>query len=280
MLLCTEISKIEEIENFFRENKKSHSDCVVKVDLPYGRILEIVHEKNGLPEEEHHFSWQINCSNEEFASGIFEDSLGIIDMHHTGTFSQETYREMIRRAMLLGEKISPEEMPETISETNSPGNESLMGMETLSARDEKLERLWKQLGDIPRDPDTECIEEPFISWEDNAVLWEAGTPVEQIWKWFDERHSKGVAYLMYGDGEDRTYETANLLYLNALCQECESASCQFNHSGECRFSLVHERKPRITEDDGCIDFEYREGENRNFKKEEHYAKENNYQRLL
>lgn len=260
MLLCTEISRIEEIENFFRENEKSDSDCVVKVDLPYGRTLEIVHEKNGLPEEERHFSWQINCSSEEIASGIFEDSLGVVDMLNTETFSHETYREVIRRAMLLGEKIDLEDKPGILSDTNSSPNENLIGMEALSVRDEKLERLWEQLGEIPRDPDTECIEEPLIFWDDNAVLWEAGTPVEQIWKWFDERHSKGVAYLMYGGGEDRTREIAHLLYLSALCQECESASCQFNHGGECRFSLVHERKPRITEDDGCIDFEYREGE--------------------
>lgn len=30
--------------------------------------------------------------------------------------------------------------------------------------------------------------------------------------------------------------------------------------GECRFAMVHERKPRITDEDGCIDFDYQEGE--------------------
>ena len=40
-------------------------------------------------------------------------------------------------------------------------------------------------------------------------------------------------------------EVGQLLYLKNLCIECESTSCQFNHGGECRFALVHERKPRI-----------------------------------
>lgn len=44
-----------------------------------------------------------------------------------------------------------------------------------------------------------------------------------------------------------------------LCAECESMDCKFNHGGECRFALVHERKPRITDDDGCTDYDYREG---------------------
>lgn len=49
-------------------------------------------------------------------------------------------------------------------------------------------------------------------------------------------------------------------HLKQHCIECESHSCQFNHGGECRFALVHERKPRINDVDGCIDYDYQEGE--------------------
>lgn len=139
------------------------------------------------------------------------------------------------------------------TENYSAIEEGLREIEPLKDRDWELENLWNKFADIPMDPDTECMEEPFLSFK-------AGTPREEIWRWFDERHSKGVAYLLYGDGTDRTCEMANLFYLNLLCQECESRSCQFNHDCECRFSLVHGRIPRITEADGCIDFEYREGE--------------------
>ena len=95
--------------------------------------------------------------------------------------------------------------------------------------------------------------------------WGPGIHREEIWHWFDERHSKGVAYLLYGGAEDYVPETKRLYGLRRSCFECESQTCQFNHGGECRFALVHERKPRITDDDGCIDYDYREGDDQLMK---------------
>lgn len=43
------------------------------------------------------------------------------------------------------------------------------------------------------------------------------------------------------------------------CFECTSRNCPYNHDEECRFALVHERMPKITERDGCIDFDYVQG---------------------
>lgn len=54
--------------------------------------------------------------------------------------------------------------------------------------DEDLEKQWEELGDVPIDED-ECIDIPFRDWL-------KGTHREEIWHWFDERHSKEVAYLM------------------------------------------------------------------------------------
>ena len=126
-------------------------------------------------------------------------------------------------------------------------------METLADRDAQLEAMWHNFADVPMDPDTEKMEEAFMDWP-------AGTDKEDIWHWFDARHSKGIAFLLYGDGLERTPEIAKLLYLKQFCIECESSSCQYNHSGECRFAMVHERKPRINDIDGCIDYDYSEGE--------------------
>ena len=56
------------------------------------------------------------------------------------------------------------------------------------------------------DPETECIEEPFLGFP-------AGTNREELWHWFDKRHSKGVAYLLYRDGIDRTDQFSKLVYL-------------------------------------------------------------------
>ena len=132
-------------------------------------------------------------------------------------------------------------------------HDGLDEMETLRDRDEVLEELWGEFADVPMNPDTECIEERFMGWG-------PGIHREEIWHWFDERHSKGVAYLLYGGAEDYVPETKRLYGLRRSCFERESQTCQFNHGGECRFALVHERKPRITDDDGCIDYDYREGD--------------------
>lgn len=121
------------------------------------------------------------------------------------------------------------------------------GMATLAYRDAQLEELWVQLGDVPMDPDTEKIEEDFLHFPH-------GTDREDIWHWFDERHSKGVAYLLYGDGVDRTDRTAMLTYYNTLCFDCESKDCAFNCCGECRYPLVEHRVPAITDEDGCLEY--------------------------
>lgn len=132
-------------------------------------------------------------------------------------------------------------------------HDALDEIDLLRDRDEVLEDLWDQFADIPMNPETECIEAPFMGWG-------VGISREEIWRWFDQRHSKGVAYLLYGGGPDYTVKASELMLMKHLCFECESKDCQFNHGGECRFSLVHERKPRITDDDGCTDYDYREGE--------------------
>lgn len=68
-------------------------------------------------------------------------------------------------------------------------------MDTIKDRDAQLEELWDAFGDIPMNPETEKIEEDFL-------VFPAGTDREDIWHWFDERYSKGVAYLLYGDVSD------------------------------------------------------------------------------
>ncbi len=131
--------------------------------------------------------------------------------------------------------------------------DGLQEIDTLRDRDEELEELWEQFGDVPMNPETECIEEQFMGWG-------SGIHREEIWHWFDRRHSKGIAYLLYKNEFDRTPEAAKLLYLKLLCSECESCTCQYNHGGECRFAMVHERKPCITDEGGCIDYDYAESE--------------------
>lgn len=173
--------------------------------------------------------------------------------------------------------------------------DALEEIETLWDRDKVLEEMWHQFGDVPMDPETECMEEPFLGFP-------AGTDREDIWHWFDERHSKGVVYLLCRTDANSSKFRNLMLWKNdfirsrdweAICDalgisketveieakclvcvakknytherenavfDCESSTCQFNHGGECRFAMVHERKPRITDDDGCIDYDYQEGD--------------------
>ena len=56
-------------------------------------------------------------------------------------------------------------------------------------RDVVVEELWDNLTDIPFDPETEELDEPYY-------IWPKGTDKEDIWHWFDEHHSKAVAYLL------------------------------------------------------------------------------------
>lgn len=56
--------------------------------------------------------------------------------------------------------------------------------------DPLLQILWKDLGDIPCDPDTEQLESDFGPFQKGADKY------EDVWRWFDERYSGGVAALM------------------------------------------------------------------------------------
>lgn len=60
--------------------------------------------------------------------------------------------------------------------------------------DLELEKLWEAFGDVPMNPETEVMADDFLHFP-------KGTHREDIWKWFDQKHSKGVHFLLYGDGK-------------------------------------------------------------------------------
>lgn len=64
---------------------------------------------------------------------------------------------------------------------------------SIQLDDKVLEFLWERLGNIPVDDDG-CIEEDFLEYVE-------GTDREEIWQWFDENYSKGVASLIGGAEE-------------------------------------------------------------------------------
>lgn len=69
------------------------------------------------------------------------------------------------------------------------GNERAEWKIINESEDSDVEELWDNLTDIPFNPETEELDEPYY-------IWPKGTNKEDIWSWFDEHHSKGVAYLL------------------------------------------------------------------------------------
>lgn len=55
---------------------------------------------------------------------------------------------------------------------------------------ECVKGIWTEFGDVPMNPDTECIK---VSWRD----FPAGTHREEIWHWFENTFNVRVYDLMY-----------------------------------------------------------------------------------
>lgn len=75
-------------------------------------------------------------------------------------------------------------------------------MEEDLARYNHIKKLWQKFGDIPMDPETECLESEFVPHAiDGTALcrFPPGTHREDIWYWFEEEFGLSVAEdLMYG----------------------------------------------------------------------------------
>lgn len=67
------------------------------------------------------------------------------------------------------------------------------GKTRLDTNDKAMEKLWEELEDVPFDEDTDGYLRLSQPWHG----FPAGTDREDIWHWFDENHSKGVAWLLY-----------------------------------------------------------------------------------
>ena len=70
----------------------------------------------------------------------------------------------------------------------------------------------------------------------------------------DTSMNNDCVYVLSGYMSDNTWAADELIPVSDdPCFECETTDCVFNHDGICRYALVHEKAPTITENDGCID---------------------------
>lgn len=59
--------------------------------------------------------------------------------------------------------------------------------------DNEIEKMWDELADVPFNEDSEGKLILSVDWKD----FTKGTDRDEIWHFFDENHSKGVAWLLY-----------------------------------------------------------------------------------
>lgn len=76
-----------------------------------------------------------------------------------------------------------------------PSSDSSSGYLLQWNHDKKIERLWECFEDVLM-VEGEDRHSDLMLHEDWHI-WPAGTEREAIWHWFDQHHSKGVAYLLY-----------------------------------------------------------------------------------
>lgn len=112
------------------------------------------------------------------------------DMYEEGNIEVWKYEYMTREPAVMQEILTTFDK---IEDCNTPFNTTMdivVGnvMSKVTLDDKKLEFLWKEFGDILVDNDGGICND-FLGFE-------RGTHWEEVWNWFDERHSKGVAYLI------------------------------------------------------------------------------------
>lgn len=114
------------------------------------------------------------------------------DLYEGGNIPAWKYEYITRETAVMQEILQVFSKTE---DCNTPFNTTMdivVGnvMKEIALDDKKLEYLWEEFGDVLVDDD-ECILDDFLGFE-------CGTHRETVWRWFDEHHSKGVAYLMFG----------------------------------------------------------------------------------
>ena len=75
--------------------------------------------------------------------------------------------------------------------------------------DDEVLKCWKDLGDVPVTNDGKLERGFKTPWK--GVSWRKGTDLMDVWRWFDEHHSKGVHWLLYGDAEAHGVEVGQEL---------------------------------------------------------------------
>lgn len=69
--------------------------------------------------------------------------------------------------------------------------ERIENIKSTNEKDTFLVALWNEFSNVPVDEDTDTIDDDFY-------LWDRGTDKMDIWHWFDNHHSLGLAIGLMG----------------------------------------------------------------------------------
>ena len=64
--------------------------------------------------------------------------------------------------------------------------------------DYEVEKLWNEFEDVLFIENENSGDSCNLVLSDNWQGWNNGTTRDTIWHWFDEHHSKGIHWLLYG----------------------------------------------------------------------------------
>lgn len=161
------------------------------------------------------------------------------------------YVDRLQKSIIMHNKTIAQYEAQIMQFDPAGNGNRLEAMEPLKQRDKLLEEKWLELEDVPFDPETEKLEAPFLHFP-------AGTDKEDIWHWFDERHSKGIVHLLYHEGIEHYPELQKLFHRRACCFDCDSETCALNPEGVCLYPLLYGNAPEWDDHDGCKGFLYKE----------------------
>jgi hypothetical protein len=72
-----------------------------------------------------------------------------------------------------------------------------MKCSALRTINKQIEKVWDEMTDVPFDENEKSDDGCYLVLGEDYSVWKKGTTRDDIWRWFDKHHSKGVYYLLY-----------------------------------------------------------------------------------
>lgn len=127
----------------------------------------------------------INTYHEEIKENIENESDKLLKIKEKANFIYEFLKEQNDTGYIDLEKLGILQKDKMVQSGDEP-------LDLQNYLDKLLEVLWEGFEDILlyEEYNEEFLDEPYLDFK-------VGTSKEDIWHWFDDRHSKGVHYLLY-----------------------------------------------------------------------------------